>query len=159
MRWFPLLLAICLLHTPPVVAGEPTEPTEAAVEAFELITAEEAAQPDAPPTRGPVVDLTDGPAIRVESPEDGVTYDGPFPVRVEFLPGTNGLDPNLDTLQVVYVKALKIDITGRVRKFLEGNAIRVPSANAPSGRHTMRVYIEDVGGNASTRQMTVVVQK
>ena len=157
MRWFSMLLvAVWLLGGGPALAEEPSEATG---EVFELITEEEAAQPDAPPTRGPVVDLTDGPNINVESPEDGATYEGPFRVRVEFLPGTNGLDPDLDTLHVVYVKALKIDITGRVKKFLSGNAIDLPSANAPNGRHTMRVYIEDVGGNASTRQMTVRVSK
>jgi hypothetical protein len=157
MRWFSMLLAAVWLLGSGLALAE--EPSEATVEVFELITEEEAAQPDAPPTRGPVVDLTDGPNIRVESPEDGATYEGPFRVRVEFHPGSNGLDPDLDTLHVVYVKALKIDITGRVKKFLNENAIDVPSANAPNGRHTMRMYIEDVGGNASTRQMTVRVQK
>ncbi|MBW2256534.1 MAG: hypothetical protein JRI25_18325 [Deltaproteobacteria bacterium] len=80
-------------------------------------------------------------------------------MRVEFLPGSNGLNPDFETLHVVYVKAMKINITGRVKKFLNDNAIEVPSANAPNGRHTLRLYIEDVGGNASTRQMTVRVEK
>ncbi|MBW1879220.1 MAG: hypothetical protein JRJ84_12730 [Deltaproteobacteria bacterium] len=157
MRWFQVLLTAAWLLGGGLALAD--EPSDAPIEVLDLITEEEAAQPDAPPTRGPVVDLTDGPVIRVESPEDGATYGGPFPVRVEFLPGSNGLNPDFETLHVVYVKAMKINITGRVKKFLNDNAIEVPSANAPNGRHTLRLYIEDVGGNASTRQMTVRVEK
>ncbi|MBW2256533.1 MAG: hypothetical protein JRI25_18320 [Deltaproteobacteria bacterium] len=71
MRWFQVLLTAAWLLGGGLALAD--EPSDAPIEVLDLITEEEAAQPDAPPTRGPVVDLTDGPVIRVESALSGAS--------------------------------------------------------------------------------------
>lgn len=122
-------------------------------EAFQLITADEAAAPDLDPSswhaeasRG-----DDGPSIQVLSPQMGSSMKAPVIIDVKFLK-KDGRDIDLSTLKVEYLKFLTIDLTPRVKNYVSKEGIKVPNANLPSGSHTIRLSIGDVTG-AVTKQV------
>ncbi|MGH0038448.1 MAG: hypothetical protein ACQGVK_25720 [Myxococcota bacterium] len=131
-----------------------------AVEPLFLVTEEEAGLPD-PPLRGPHKELDGGPEIRVVSPENNAVYAGAFPIEVSFHVGPSGEPVDISTLQVTYRKAWGIDITSRLRRYLslEDLTIKVPETRFPKGRHSVEIYIEDEGDNASSRTFSVEIQK
>jgi hypothetical protein len=148
-------IAGCLMLAVQLAPGRAEEPGP-----IMLVTAEEAALPNLTPVKA-AVDQSEGPEIRVESPEnDGVYGVGEgFPVEVLFQEGPSGEAVNPDSLRVVYKKAWGIDITSRIREYIQPDSIRVPNADFPPGKHTVKIYIEDVEKNPSSRHLTVTVQK
>lgn len=112
-----------------------------------LITSEEAKLP--PPkgavatdrrgiTRGPKVDLlTD---VQVTSPTR---------LQLKFEPyGGAKIDPN--SVKVTYMRTPNVDLTPRVRSFVQPSGIDMPDAELPPGDHMMRVDIKDSDGRAGT---------
>ena len=121
------------------------------------------AEIDALPDEVPVVwgrnwDSPDGPVIAIDSPQNGATYEGPFPITVEFREGPKGHAVDMTTLELEYKMAFGIDITDRVRDYVEGNRIDVDESELPTGRHTVEIRIEDTEGNGSSEQFTVTVK-
>ena len=100
----------------------------------------------------------DGPLIEIASPTHNATYEGPFPIKVEFLPGPKGFDVDIHSLKLEYKKAWGIDITDRVRDFITGTVIDVEESELPRGRHTIEIEIADVEKNLSRRIFTVIVK-
>lgn len=100
----------------------------------------------------------DGPRIAIASPTDNATYEGPFPIKVEFLPGPGGHPVDIETLRLEYKKAWGIDITDRVRDYVVGTAIDVEESELPTGRHTVEIEIADVEDQLSRRVFTVTVK-
>ena len=123
-----------------------------------LITPEEAELPALSPVAS-VEDLTEGPEIRILSPEPDSTQPTQFTVRIEFHEGPSGAPPDLVSLKVTYMKAWGIANTSRLRGYVEDNGISVPDVIFPSGKHTVLIYIEDEADKASTRHLTVNVKK
>jgi len=101
---------------------------------------------------------SDGPIIDVASPTNGGTYQGAFPIDVEFRPGENGLPVDMGSFQLEYKRAWGIDITSRVRDHIDGLALRVEEAQVPPGRHSVEIRIRDTGSNLSARLLTVTVR-
>jgi hypothetical protein len=99
-----------------------------------------------------------GPVIRIESPEDGGVYEGPFPIQIEFEAGPLGHAVDMQTLKLEYKKAWGIDITDRVRAYIRGTRIDVAESELPRGRHKVEIQIEDVEGHESRRLFTVTVK-
>ncbi len=99
-----------------------------------------------------------GPLIRIESPIHNRTYQGPFAIIVEFLPGPLGYEVDISSLKLEYKKAWGIDITERVREFIKGSRIDVAESELPRGRHSVEVQISDVKKNFSRQLFTVIVQ-
>ncbi len=100
----------------------------------------------------------EGPAIEIASPTHNGTYEGPFPIKVEFLPGPKGYDVDINSLKLEYKKAWGIDITDRVREFITGTVIDVKESELPPGRHTVEIEIADVAKNLSRQIFTVIVK-
>ena len=148
-NWVPCIvpLLVVLVQTEPANAGE----------AFMLITEEEAAM-EMSPLRGRK-DLSDGPSIRIESPDISSELFSPFPIHIVFAKGENGLAPDSKTLNITYLKAWGVNITSRVKKFLKDDTIYLPKADIPKGRHSIEVYIEDEQSNPSSRTVTFTVSK
>jgi len=118
---------------------------------------------DALPTDTPVAwgskpTSPEGPTIAIASPTNNATYEGPFPIKVEFLPGPKGYAIDLDSLKLEYKKAWGIDITDRVRDYITGTAIDVAESELPTGRHTVEIEIADVEANLSRQIFTVIVK-
>lgn len=100
----------------------------------------------------------EGPQIEIASPVHNATYEGPFPIKVAFLPGPKGYEVDIDTLKLEYKKAWGIDITDRVRDFVTGTVIDVKESELPRGRHTVEIEISDVKKNLSRQIFTVTVK-
>ncbi len=113
---------------------------------------------DVPVARSTTPTSEDGPEIRIASPTHNATYEGPFPIKVEFLPGPKGHPVDLESLRLEYKRAWGIDITDRVRDYIHGTAIDVAESELPRGRHTVEIQIADVEENLSRRIFTVVVK-
>lgn len=131
--------------------------TGAAEGPVELITAEEAATPDAPlfQLRSGRED-DKGPTIEVISPTTENTYESPLAISVKFLP-KEGIEIDLSTFKVEYLKFFTIDITERLKPYVTVEGIDVPDAKLPSGKHSIRLAIGDVTGAVSRRVFTVKV--
>ena len=100
----------------------------------------------------------DGPVIEIASPTHNVTYEGPFPIKVDFAPGPKGYDVDIRSLKLEYKKAWGIDITDRVRDFITGTTIDVQESELPHGRHTVEIEIADTAKNLSRQIFTVTVK-
>ena len=113
---------------------------------------------DAPTLKGPSDEVSDGPRINILSPEEGKTYNGPVDIEMLFeqVPGGPGVKP--DTLRVVYVKLWDIDITERIKPYVQTNRLYVERAQFPPGRHLFRVSIGDQAGKMSSRFLRIIVQ-
>ena len=122
-----------------------------------LVTDEEAALEPLPRVRSRA-DLEDGPLIELESPDQDGVYRGPFPIRVRIEIGPKGYSVDRDSLRVYYVKLWDIDITSRIEEFIDEYGISAPAVELPTGRHTVRLYIEDVEDNATSRSFSVRVE-
>lgn len=99
-----------------------------------------------------------GPVIQIDSPENGGVYKGPFPIKVEFRDGPSGQPVDMDTLKLEYKVAWGIDITDKVRAYIDGTQIDVAESALPEGRHTVEIQIEDTAGHRSSRIFTVTVE-
>jgi hypothetical protein len=121
-----------------------------------LVTEEEAARPR---TRATVEELDDGPVISIVSPENGATLSGPFRLYIEVVKKEDGADILMDTLKVRYMTMIPIDITDRVRDYIQDTNLDVPDAEFPAGEHQAEIYIEDSKGNASSKLFRVKVVK
>jgi hypothetical protein len=124
---------------------------------LQLITDEEADQPINTPIGRRFTPLFDGPAILTPSPTNGASYSGPISIHVTFEPGKNGLPVDMESLKLEYQRAWGIDITSRVRNYIEGEQIRIAEAALPKGRHSVEISIEDTNENLSALVFTVVV--
>ena len=112
-----------------------------------LITTEEAALP---PLKGAVPNsargITRGPKIQVS--EEGPR---PSPLRflVKFLTfGGSSID--LDALKVTYLKSPVVDLTARIKPFVQATGIDMPDAQLPPGEHLVRVDIKDSEGRTAS---------
>jgi|GEM_PF-4893252 len=58
-----------------------------------------------------------------------------------------------------YLKAISIDITGRVREYITGTKLDVPDAEFPTGNHRALISINDVDGRVSSKLFYVTITK
>lgn len=130
-----LILGICLLGL--VVADQPARAGTV------LIKPEEAAlpsPPDAPTialvTRG----ITRKPSVVLTSPEASVS--SPFNLNFKFQAhGGSTIKP--DTFHLIYLKNPNVDLTARVKPFVTADGVNMTGAEAPPGKHTIKVLISD----------------
>ncbi|GEM_PF-2988350 len=113
---------------------------------------------DTPVAWGSKPTSADGPSIEIASPTHNGTYEGPFPIKVEFLPGPKGYAVDIASLKLEYKKAWGIDITDRVTDYITGTVIDVKESELPTGRHTIEIEIADVENNLSRKIFTVIVK-
>jgi len=113
---------------------------------------------DTPVAWGSKPTSADGPSIEIASPIHNGTYEGPFPIKVEFLPGPKGYAVDIASLKLEYKKAWGIDITDRVTDYITGTVIDVKESELPTGRHTVEIEIADVENNLSRKIFTVIVK-
>jgi hypothetical protein len=131
-----LCAAVFAAHAMPAQAGQV------------LITSEEAALP---PPKGAVVTerrgITRGPKV------DVVTSDGPLhsPMhfQVKFEP-YGGSKINPDSVKVIYLKTPNVDLTSRIKSFIQPTGIDIPEVELPAGEHMVRVDIKDSDGRVGT---------
>jgi hypothetical protein len=131
-----LCAAVFAANTVPVQAGQV------------LITSEEAALP---PPKGAVVaerrGITRGPKVDVVTGEGPVR--SPMHFQVKFEP-YGGSKINPDFVKVLYLKTPNVDLTSRIKSFIQPTGIDIPEVELPVGEHMVRVDIKDSDGRVGT---------
>ena len=130
------------------------------VDAFQLITPEEAALPAGPvpgfqlrgsPTRRPNVTIIWPP------PTAGVLH-SPLNVKLQFRAfGGAVIDPN--SVVVTYLKTPAIDITQRIMPFISADGINISQAEVPPGKHQFWIELKDNDGRIGATEFTFQVVK
>ncbi len=130
-------------------------PATQAVAAEVLITAQEAKLP--PPkgafavaTRG----ITRGPRIDYVADTEGMHSPIRLQMKFESFGGAK-IDPA--TLKVTYMKDPAVDLTDRVKPFVQATGIDMPDAVLPPGDHTLRVDVKDSDGRTATSSFVLKI--
>jgi hypothetical protein len=122
--------------------------------AAELITAEEAALPV---MKGAVANsgrgITRGPKIAVTE-ESGVK--SPIRFQVKFQP-LGGSTIDTEGVKVIYLKQPNVDLTPRVKAFVQPTGIDMPDAQLPPGDHLVRIDVRDSEGRVSTTSFVLKI--
>jgi hypothetical protein len=125
-----------------------------------LITPEEAVQPDAPIPRG--VKLTtiqeNGPQIKIFSPNPAEPIRVPFILDIAF-EASSDKTVDLDSLSIKYLKLIAIDLTGRMKPYLNGNRLVVKDLKVPQGKHRLQFSIAYASGEKTMMEIVLNVEK
>ncbi|HXI07159.1 MAG: hypothetical protein ACRC1G_19450 [Bradyrhizobium sp.] len=119
-----------------------------------LITPEEAALP---PMKGAVANsnrgITRGPKISVTE-ENGAR--SPIRFQVKFQPlGGSAID--VEGVKVIYLKQPNVDLTSRIKPFVQPTGIDMPDAQLPPGDHLVRIDVKDSEGRVSTTSFVLKI--
>jgi hypothetical protein len=113
--------------------------------AFDLITKTEAALPAA--KGGRERGISRGPTIIVASPPPAAgTIHSPLDLKIEFMPH-GGATIDVASVLITYLKEPTVDLTQRLKKFIEPSGIDVQNAEVPPGTHRLRVTVIDSNGH------------
>jgi len=120
-----------------------------------LITEEEA---KLPPPKGAIVTdrrgITRGPKINFM--ESGEQVHSPMHLQLKFEPfGGAKIDP--DSVKVTYLRTPNVDLTARVKAFVQPTGIDIPDVELPVGEHMVRVDIKDTDGRVGTASFVLKV--
>jgi hypothetical protein len=119
-----------------------------------LITPEEAALP---PMKGAVANsnrgITRGPKIAVIE-ENGVK--SPIRFQVKFQP-LGGSTIDTEGVKVIYLKQPNVDLTPRVKAFVQPTGIDMPDAQLPPGDHLVRIDVKDSEGRVTTTSFVLKI--
>jgi hypothetical protein len=122
--------------------------------ASELITAEEAALPV---MKGAVANsnrgITRGPKIAVIEESAAKS---PIRFQVKFQP-LGGSTIDTEGVKVIYLKQPNVDLTPRVKAFVQPTGIDMPDAQLPPGDHLVRIDVKDSEGRVSTTSFVLKI--
>jgi hypothetical protein len=124
-------------------------------QATPLITKEEAELPlpkgaIAADTRG----ILRGPKVEIVSPNEA--SHSPLRLQLRF-ESFGGAKINIDSVKVVYLRTPNVDLTSRVRPFIQADGIDMPNAELPPGEYLVRVDIKDSDGRPGSARFTLKV--
>lgn len=123
--------------------------------ATQLITEEEA---KLPPPKGAVAadrrGILRGPKVEFVSP--GASVSSPMRLQLKFESfGGAKIDP--DSVKVIFLRTPNVDLTSRVKPFVQADGINMQDAELPPGDYTVRVDIKDSDGRPGTAIFTLKV--
>jgi hypothetical protein len=123
--------------------------------ATQLITEEEA---KLPPPKGAVAadrrGILRGPKVEFVSPSDSVSSPMHLVLKFESFGGAK-IDP--DSVKVMFLRTPNVDLTARVKPFIQADGINIQDAELPAGDYTVRVDIKDSDGRPGTAIFTLKV--
>jgi hypothetical protein len=126
----------------------------AAAYAAALITPEEAALPA---MKGAVANsnrgITRGPKITVTEENAAKS---PIRFQVKFQP-LGGSTIDTDGVKIIYLKQPNVDLTPRVKPFVQPTGIDMPDAQLPPGDHLVRIDVKDSEGRVSTTSFVLKI--
>ena len=109
-----------------------------------LITQDEA---KLPPPKGAVAadrrGITRGPKIKFLDETEPVH--SPMHLQVMF-ESFGGAKIDLDSIKVTYLKTPNVDLTPRIKPFVQSAGIDMPDVGLPAGEHMVRIDIKDSDG-------------
>jgi hypothetical protein len=126
-----------------------------AAQATQLITEEEA---KLPPPKGAITTdrrgILRGPKVEVVSPSDAVSSPLRLQLKFESFGGAK-IDP--DSVKVIFLRSPNVDLTSRVKPFIQSDGINMLDAELPPGEYMVRVDIKDSDGRPGTAMFTLKV--
>jgi len=127
-----------------------------------LITPEEAAQPDAPMIRTRGIKMTkiegDGPQIKIHSPNLEEPLRIPFALDIAFEASTDKII-DFDTLSIKYLKLISLDLTGKIKPYLDNNRLMVKDVKVPQGKHRLQLFIAYTSGEKTMMEIVLNTEK
>jgi len=124
--------------------------------ATQLITQEEASLP--PPKGAVALDrrgILRSPKVEMISPSQAVNG-SPLRLRLRFESfGGAKIDP--DSVKVLFLRTPNVDLTSRVKPFIDADGINMQDAELPPGDYTFRVDIKDSDGRPGTAIFTLKI--
>ena len=125
--------------------------------ALVLITAQEAALPDA---NGIVIGwrgLTRGPRVVVVYPApDAGAVQSPLQLLLRF-EGHGGAGIDLSSVKMIYLKNPTINLTQRIGDWIMASGIDLRSAEVPPGTHYLKIEIKDTAGRPASATFELMV--
>jgi hypothetical protein len=121
-----------------------------------LITDQEASLP--PPKGAVAADrrgITRGPKIKVIDEREPVHSPIHLQVMFESFGGAK-IDP--DSVKVTYLKTPNVDLTPRVKPFVQSAGIDMPDVELPVGDHMMRIDVKDSDGRIGSTSFLLKVE-
>ena len=123
--------------------------------ATQLITEEEA---KLPPPKGAVAadrrGIMRGPKVELVSP--GASVNSPLGLVLKF-ESFGGAKIDTDSVKVIFLRSPNVDLTSRVKPFVQADGINMQDAELPPGDYTVRVDIKDSEGRPGTTIFTLKV--
>jgi hypothetical protein len=123
--------------------------------AAQLITAEEA---KLPPPRGAVAadrrGILRGPRVEFLSPADVVHSPLHLQLKFEAFGGAS-IDP--ESVKVIFLRTPNVDLTSRVKPFIQTGGIDMPDTEVPPGEYMVRVDVRDSEGHPGTTSFTLKI--
>jgi hypothetical protein len=130
-------------------------PANQAHAAHVLITDEEA---KLPPPKGAVATerrgILRGPKVDFVTVAEPVRSPMHFKVKFESYGGAK-VDP--ESVKVIYLRTPNVDLTPRVKAFVQPTGIDIPDVQLPVGDHMVRVDIKDSDGRVGTTSFVLKV--
>lgn len=125
---------------------------------FTLITTEEALQPEVPFLKECSRIEENGPHIKINAPKLDVPFLTPFVVDIAFEAFRNKII-DYDSLGVRYLKFIPIDLTDRVKPYLNNNRLMLKDVKVPQGRHCLQVLTGYKSGEKTLMEILLNVVK
>jgi len=126
-----------------------------AVHATQLITEDEA---KLPPPKGAIAadrrGILRGPKVEIVSPS-GAAH-SPLRLQLKF-ESFGGATINPDSVKVIYLRSPNVDLTPRVKPFIQADGIDMPQAELPPGEYLVRVDVKDSDGRPGPASFTLTV--
>lgn len=123
--------------------------------ATQLITEEEA---NLPPPKGAIAadrrGILRGPKVEFVSPGGSVSSPLRLVLKFESFGGAK-IDP--DSVKVIFLRTPNVDLTSRVKPFVQADGINMQDAELPPGEYTVRVDLKDSDGRPGTTIFTLKV--
>jgi len=142
-RWAVVWTALALMPVRPSYAGQV------------LITNDEA---KLPPPKGAIAadkrGILRGPKIHYVPVGDSVQSPTRLQLKFESFGGSK-IDP--DSVKVTYLRTPNVDLTPRLKPYIEAAGIDIPDAELPQGEHMVRVDVKDSDGRTGTTSFVLKV--
>jgi hypothetical protein len=94
---------------------------------------------------------SNGPIIVLSKPKITDEVLAPVNITINFLPGKSDALPNMESLVVSLKGLITIDITNRIKPYINGNTLEITDAKIPKGKHKILFMIQDNEENYSER--------
>jgi hypothetical protein len=121
-----------------------------------LISADEAKLPPSNDSSAKSRGITRGPKVELVSQARAIRSPARLKLRFQAF---GGAKIDLGKVKVVYLRKPSVDLTPRVKPFINDNGIDVPAAEMPPGDHVLRVDIADSDGRVGTVSFLLNVEQ
>ena len=98
--------------------------------------------------------ITRGPKIKLLDESEPVH--SPMHLQVTF-ESFGGAKIDLESVKVTYLRTPNVDLTPRVKPFVQGAGIDIPDVELPLGEHMVRIDVKDSDGRIGTTSFVLKV--